>query len=105
VETHFLAYPWPGNVRELKNTVKSIIPFKNDNTIHLEDLAYTLIGTGEITDSRDLTLKKAEKDHIYEVLKLTNFNILRSAELLGTHRSRLYRKIKEYDLDMEQDDN
>ncbi|MCP4150422.1 MAG: sigma-54-dependent Fis family transcriptional regulator, partial [bacterium] len=103
VETHFLAYPWPGNVRELKNTVKSIIPFKNDNTIRLEDLSYTLIGTGEVTASRDLTLKKAEKDHIYEVLKLTNFNILRSAELLGTHRSRLYRKIKKYDLDMNEE--
>ncbi|MCP4149696.1 MAG: sigma-54-dependent Fis family transcriptional regulator [bacterium] len=105
VEKHFLTYPWEGNVRELKNTIKSIIPFKSDNTIRMEDLSYTLIDMGESKANRDLTMEKVEKEHIYEVLKLTNFNILRSAELLGMHRPRLYRKIKEYNLEMINEDN
>ncbi|MCP4151822.1 MAG: sigma-54-dependent Fis family transcriptional regulator [bacterium] len=108
VEKHFLTYPWEGNVRELKNTIKSIIPFINNNRIDQEDLAYSLVDIAENNDNgvkMNLTMDKVEKDHIYKVLKLTNFNVLRSAELLGMHRSKLYRRMKEYGLDMLNEDN
>ncbi|MCP4220814.1 MAG: sigma-54-dependent Fis family transcriptional regulator [bacterium] len=97
-------YPWDGNVRELKNTIKSIIPFKNDNTISMEDLSYSIVKGGEAETKNVPTMEECEKRHIYKVLKLTDFNILRTSELLGMYRSRLYRKIKEYGLKLDEND-
>lgn len=99
-EKYLLTYPWEGNVRELKNTVKSIIPFKTNHTIRMDDLSYSLIEGGEDPENKVLPLEENEKNHIYRVLKLTDFNILRSANLLKISRPRLYRKIKEYGLDV-----
>lgn len=100
-EKYFLTYAWDGNVRELKNTIKSIIPFKTNNTIRMDDLSYSLIDGSEIKENKVLTLAESEKRHLFKVLKLTDFNILRTAELLGISRPRLYRKMKEYELDVD----
>ncbi len=100
-EKYFLTYAWEGNVRELKNTIKSIIPFKTNNTIRMEDLSYSLIDGSETKENKVLTLAECEKRHLSKVLKLTDFNILRTAELLGISRPRIYRKMKEYRLDVD----
>ncbi len=100
-ETFLQNYAWEGNVRELKNTVKSIIPFKADHIIRMEDLSYALIEGTESKSKNVMTLEECEREHIYKVLKLTGFNILRTSELLGMYRSRLYRKIKEYGLELD----
>lgn len=102
-ETYFMGYTWDGNVRELKNTVKSIIPFKTDNTISMDDLSFSLMQRGDGTKNKAMTLEETEKNHIYNMLKLNDFNILRTAELLGISRPRLYRKIKEYGLQVNGD--
>ncbi len=97
-EKYFLTYPWEGNVRELKNTIKSIIPFKTNSTIRLEDLSYSLIEGYDSKAYKILTLNESERKHIAMVLRLTDFNILRTAELLGISRPRLYRKMDKYGL-------
>lgn len=98
-ETYFLNYPWKGNVRELKNTVKSIIPFKKNSTIQMDDLTHSIIEDSESQEKQFTTLEEHEKKYIQKVLKATRFNISRTAELLGLNRPRLYRKIKYYQLD------
>ncbi len=98
VEAYFLSYPWQGNVRELKNTIKSVIPFKTDHTIRMEDLAQSSLLQRKDLKNEVLTLDQCEKRHIHRVLKLTDFNIKRTARLLGISRPRLYRKMKEYEL-------
>ena len=98
-ENYFLNYPWKGNTRELKNTIKSIIPFKKNDTIHLDDLSYSII-EGDKTDKKQFSpLEEHEKNYIQNVLKAAGFNISRAAEILGTNRPRLYRKIKYYRLE------
>lgn len=99
VETFFLNYPWSGNVRELKNTIKSIIPFKTDQLIRMDDLSYSAISNSEAANQQVLTLAQNEKKHILRILELSGFNIKRAADLLGITRARLYRKMKEYNLD------
>lgn len=99
VENYFLNYPWKGNVRELKNTVKSIIPFKKNDTIDLEDLSYSIIEGKDADKKQFPPLEEHEKDYIHKVLKAAGFNISRAAEILGTNRPRLYRKIKYYRLE------
>ncbi len=98
-ENYFLNYSWRGNVREIKNTIKSIIPFKKNNTIVLDDLSYSIIEGKEIEEKRLSTLEEHEKKYIVRVLKATGLNITRAAEVLGLNRPRLYRKIKYYQLE------
>jgi DNA-binding NtrC family response regulator len=98
-EKYFLNYSWKGNIRELKNTVKSIIPFKKNSTIDLDDLSYSIIDRKEPGEERFITLEEHEKKYILKVLKATNFNISLTAEILGVNRPRLYRKIKYYQLE------
>ncbi len=100
-ENYFLSYTWKGNVRELKNTIKSIIPFKKNNTIDLEDFSYSVMEKKEIDEDRFPTLEDHEKRYIRKVLNATGSNISRSAEILGTNRPRLYRKIKFHNLDVD----
>jgi len=92
-ENYFLNYSWKGNIRELKNTIKSIIPFKKNDTIDLDDLSYSTLEGREIREKRFLSLQEVERKHILNVLQATNFNISRSAKILGVNRPRLYRKI------------
>ncbi|MCP5046726.1 MAG: sigma-54-dependent Fis family transcriptional regulator, partial [bacterium] len=98
-EKYFLNYSWKGNVRELKNTIKSIIPFKKNNTIDLDDLSYSIIEGKKTEETRLPTLEEYEKEYILKVLEAANFNISLAAEVLGINRPRLYRKIKFYQLE------
>lgn len=97
---HFLLnHHWQGNVRELKNTVKSIIPFKTNDMIELNDLSSAIVGKAENPKDKLVTLEDMEKNYILKVLKITGFNISRSADILGMNRPRLYRKISQYGLE------
>jgi DNA-binding NtrC family response regulator len=98
-ESYFLNYPWQGNIRELKNTIKSIIPFKKDPTIHLTDLSYSGLDKKDTREKHLLTLDEHEKKYIAYVLKTANFNISMAAQVLGINRPRLYRKIHNYGLE------
>jgi two-component system NtrC family response regulator len=98
-EKYFLNYSWKGNIRELKNTIKSIIPFKKNSTIEMDDLSYSIIDGKEPPGEGFLTLEEHEKKYILKVLQATNSNISLAAEILGINRPRLYRKIKYYQLE------
>jgi len=104
-ERFLLNHRWDGNVRELKNTVKSIIPFKTDSTVKLDDLSSAIVGKAENPQNRLMTLEEMEKNYILKVLKITRFNISRAADVLGMNRPRLYRKISQYGLEEVADDH
>ena len=82
----------------MKNTVKSIIPFKTNDTIELGDLSAAIVGGGGCRENKLVTLEEHGSDYILKVLKVTKFNITRAAEILGITRARLYRKINHLDL-------
>ncbi|MGE5341697.1 MAG: sigma-54-dependent transcriptional regulator [Candidatus Omnitrophota bacterium] len=98
-ENYFLNYSWKGNVRELKNLIKSMIPFKKNDTLDLDDLSYATMEAREPVEKRYLTLDEHEKKYIHEILKVTNYNISQSSKLLGINRPRLYRKLKQFNLE------
>jgi DNA-binding NtrC family response regulator len=97
-ESLLLGHEWEGNVRELKNTVKSIIPFKTNDNIEVEDFSTTILGGTRRRENKLVTLEENELDYILKVLKITGFNITRSAGILGITRARLYRKISQLEL-------
>jgi transcriptional regulator with PAS, ATPase and Fis domain len=96
-------YPWEGNVRELKNTIKSIFTFKNSNAITVKDLMLTLHVSEKETKNPCVALQEHELKYIKEVLEANQFNIKKTAKILDISRSRLYRKLKLLDIDINEE--
>ncbi len=110
----FEAYNWPGNVRELKNTIERLVIFSDDLVI-TDELVFTIVpeiakifaGTDTQTDpqfvSAGSSLKGAkfefEKEFILKKLNENEWNISKTAQVLGIERSHLHRKIKSYNIE------
>jgi len=94
-------HSWPGNVRELHNVLERTLATCEGNRISPADLPFYLhrnqlpIKTEQHSLLRDV-VAKAEKSAIQDALKMTDYNKARAADLLGIHRTLLYKKIKRY---------
>ena len=102
-EEVLIKYDWPGNVRELINVLERVLSSLEDNIIHLSDIPFYLFqGRGISKTAENASLKKiqsrTERDTILHALKSTNYNKSRAADLLGIHRTLLYKKMKKYNL-------
>ena len=98
-----MAYIWPGNVRELENTIERAMVITKGTMIHVEDLGLPSRAeenslTCAAPPSGDKSMKAVEKNHMAKILKENDWNIQRSAEILGIDRVTLYNKIRKYEL-------
>ena len=91
-----MAYDWPGNVRELENAIERAVVVGKARQILPEDLPIVCRATGAA--ARATTLEEVEKAHIRQILSDHQWNVARSARVLGIDRSTLYSKIKRYAL-------
>ncbi|MBS3780409.1 MAG: sigma-54-dependent Fis family transcriptional regulator [Desulfovermiculus sp.] len=91
-----MLYDWPGNVRELENAIERAVVVGKSRTIQPQDLP--IFSSTQFREHQDQSLREIEKEHISSVLEQTNWNIKKSAEILGIDRSTLYHKIKRYGL-------
>ena len=94
----FMGYHWPGNIRELEHTIEHAFVLCHDNTIHLRHIPTEV---RELSTARKGPARKApEKDRtdIEAILKQTDWNVAKSARLLGIGRRTLYRRIAQYRL-------
>lgn len=90
------SYEWPGNVRELENVIERGVVIGKKRKITPSDLPFQ--GEGVHRKSMAGSLEEVEKDHISEMLAACEWNISRTAGLLGINRTTLYKKIKKYGL-------
>lgn len=99
------AYDWPGNVRELRNVAERLSVFGTD-PITLDQLPSAIISRrgqtesglvriGETAPVMPLRAFKAqcEKEYLESVLRRTNWNVTRAAELLEIQRTHLHEKM------------
>jgi DNA-binding NtrC family response regulator len=96
-------YPWPGNVRELRHVIESATTLAAGPRIEVSDLparirdprasSALLAGASEKT----VSLRELERLYIHEVLRQTDGNRSRAAEILGLDRKTLYRKLQDYE--------
>ena len=99
----FKNYSWPGNVRELSNVLERTMAALEGDTVSLQDLPFHLHRrrNKSIENSRS-SLKdvqaRTEREAIRYALKETKNNKARAAEILGIHRTLLYKKMKKYNL-------
>ncbi|MBS3764066.1 MAG: sigma-54-dependent Fis family transcriptional regulator, partial [Planctomycetes bacterium] len=101
----FRDYRWPGNVRELKNVVERMVIMCEDDVLGPDLLPAELRGRqavaipqpgGEKMPEALESLGELEKNYIKEVLRKTDGNKKKTAEILGIDRSTLYAKLKKY---------
>lgn len=98
-------HPWKGNVRELRNVVERSMIIVESNCLTVNDLPVEIqnaqaIQTGEPTFS-DFELANMERKHIIKVLQYTAGNKTKAARLMHIGLTTLYRKIEEYDINIE----
>jgi two-component system, NtrC family, nitrogen regulation response regulator NtrX len=109
---HMQKARWKGNVRELKNTVERLIIMTPGEAIDVDDLrdivridSKTPVGDNE--KERPGTLREfkesAERTFLVGKLRENNWNISKTAEVIGTPRSNLYKKLEQYGISQEGD--
>ena len=107
-------YHWPGNIRELKNVIERFyILSSEEGSYKLDDGMFTSI-RNEDNDLKGVDIssiankfsgdlksfvKEAEKEFIINALERYRWHISDTADYLNIHRSMLYRKMKEYQID------
>jgi len=90
--TLLTSYDWPGNVRELENAIERAVVLSRSRTLTAEDFSFLQPVRGAAPGSK--TLKAVQKDHILRVLDEQDWQITRSAQILGINRATLYKIIK-----------
>jgi two-component system, NtrC family, nitrogen regulation response regulator NtrX len=98
------AYDWPGNVRELRNLAERLSVFGTD-PITIDQVPSALLNRGA-SESGIVRLAdgaavmplrefktQCEKEYIESVLRRTNWNVSRAAQMLDLQRTYLHEKI------------
>ena len=112
-------YRWKGNIRELRNTIERMIIMTAGDTIDVADLPDIVRSAGltggvavpkptvgsEPTKAGTLREFKDDAERAYLVAKLreNSWNISRTAEVIDTPRSNLYKKLEQYQISQERD--
>jgi len=118
-------YRWRGNIRELRNTVERLLIMAPSEFVRVEDLPAEIRsgeparvtmatepdapaktgesvapgGAGTLREFKDA----AERAYLVQKLRENNWNISRTAELIDTPRSNLYKKLEQYGIKQEVD--
>jgi two-component system nitrogen regulation response regulator NtrX len=98
-------YEWPGNVRELRNLAERLSVFATD-PLTVEQLPSAIVSPGARAESGLVHVNaigavmplrefktQCEKEYIEAVLRRTNWNVTKAAELLDLQRTYLHEKI------------
>ena len=103
---------WKGNVRELRNTVERLIIMTPGDVIDVDDLRDIVRieskpAAPDNDKDRPGTLREfkevAERAFLVDKLREHNWNISKTAEVIGTPRSNLYKKLEQYGISQEND--
>ena len=93
-------FPWNGNVRELENCIERAFIVCHDTTILPEHLPDEILKGDDLARSALRVQgifhqgEKISKEAVLDVLAQTDWNVAKSARLLGIARNTLYEKMK-----------
>ncbi len=94
-----MKYDWPGNVRELENVIERAVVITKGRMILPQDLPLTFRREEKFRPSSSMQLREVEREHIQRVLESNNWNISKSAKILGIDRNTLSSKIKRFHIE------
>jgi two-component system response regulator HydG len=101
-----LAFDWPGNVRELENCLERACALSSGPVLQVIDLPSTISGTNEHAagngngSAKIIPISELEKHTILSTITQLNGDKLLAARLLGIGKTTLYRKLKEYGVEV-----
>ena len=123
-------YRWRGNIRELRNAVERMMIMTAGDVVHLEDLPPDIrndaparsattegamppaggsanAGSASTSSQPGGTLREfkdaAERAYLVQKLRENSWNISKTAEIIDTPRSNLYKKLEQYGIKQEVD--
>jgi two-component system nitrogen regulation response regulator NtrX len=108
---------WKGNIRELRNTVERVIIMSGGDTIDVADLPDVVRSPwrglaspkqgGDSEPAKAGTLREfkdmSERAYLVQKLRENGWNISKTAEVIDTPRSNLYKKLEQYQISQESD--
>lgn len=100
------SYSWPGNVRQLQNIIERLVSLSEASVVATIPVTW-LTGAPSNNDfimasnAEDtlLSMKEWERYAIAHTLNSTDFNITKTADILGLSRPTLYAKLKQHSLE------
>ena len=111
-----MRYRWKGNIRELRNTVERLNIMTSADTIDVSDLPDPVRSpsgaasprlTSDSESAKAGTLREfkdnAERAFLVNKLRENGWNISKTAEVIDTPRSNLYKKLEQYQITQETD--
>jgi two-component system, NtrC family, nitrogen regulation response regulator NtrX len=107
-------YRWKGNIRELRNTVERLMIMTAGETIEFSDLPEIVRSSGnarsalpDVEAGKAGTLREfkdsTERAYLVAKLRENGWNISKTAEVIDTPRSNLYKKLEQYQISQETD--
>ena len=107
-------HAWRGNIRELRNTIERLVIMSGGDSIDVTDLklneparvdAAATAPDNDWMAAPTLHAFKASSERAYLVAKLREnaWNISKTAEVIDTPRSNLYKKLEQYSISQETD--
>ncbi len=96
-----MAHEFPGNVRELENIIEHAFILCQGGPINLEHLPVALRPAEVGSPIQSIsTLRDLEARFLYETLRRHGWNRTETARELGMHKTTLWRKIKQFNLNV-----
>jgi two-component system nitrogen regulation response regulator NtrX len=103
-------YPWPGNVRELQNIMERLVLMTPGGEIGVDDLPAQIASADRAkqlraSGGRSLAEARArfERDYLLERLRDNDWNISRTADVVGLARETLSRKLRALGIDVDRE--
>jgi two-component system, NtrC family, response regulator GlrR len=95
-----IAHSWPGNVRELENTIERAVVMSANDLITPEFLPLASQESSAPGSLQPLTEAKEafEREYLKDLLRATQGNISRAAQIAGRYRADFYKLLKKYGL-------
>ncbi|MCX7983092.1 MAG: sigma 54-interacting transcriptional regulator [Syntrophales bacterium] len=101
----FMNHSWPGNVRELEHVMEHAFILSHGHVITINDLPVELREISQDSQQK-MAERKLRKDvdvkEIIEMLKSAKWNKTKAACLLGISRWALYRRLKRFNINVEE---
>lgn len=98
-----LDYDYPGNIRELENIIERGVALAQEGHLTVTNLPVTLVEHAVHVVRKESgslsTLVEREADYIHYVLERSGQNRTRAAKILGIDRVSLWRKLKKYGME------
>ena len=106
---------WRGNIRELRNVIERLLIMSDREVIEPEDVRAVVrpdtranaTNVAEVTAAAPATLREfkevSERAFLVEKLREFGWNISKTAEVIDTPRSNLYKKLEQYNIKQETD--